>query len=567
MKTRLQSSTEGKTTPFGSKPQGRAAAFLKPFQKFQKDEEGSIIIFSLFMLAMMLMIGGLAVDVMRAEYQRTEIQYTADRCALSAASLSQQIPAAEVVADCFQKADLGWLNPTVIVDETQNNKRVLIHLPDPKIKTIFLAVDWSKVFNIGSGGNVEYLATPASAAAVDGVQQVEISLVLDVSGSMDWNSASGRKKIDDLKIAAKEFVDALLLTRPNLDTYSISIIPYSTQVTAGPDLLSQFTVTTEHNYSNCVDFDAADYTTATLSTTRLMQRTGYFEMFTNTHGDKINWGYRSCPEHNSRRILPLSGDIATLKSFIDNLTPEGMTSTEIGLKWGTALLDPSTRPAIQGLVDTGKVSPLFSGLPVDYGKDGVLKVIVAMTDGENTSSYELKPEYASGLTNVWYYKAGNNDHRYWVYNAGRGEYRRLDFDADAQLKSSQWVNSPDSNSKRLSMPELWKQATQTFVLYLQYYAQLDWVPWQDSEMTMDNFQTNQYYVAGEKDDRMSAICAAAKANNVLIYTLGFEVSDANAAKMQNCATTAAHFFRVDGVDIADAFAEIAAQLKSLRLVR
>ncbi len=567
MKFKLPSSLKDKIESVETGSGQRGSALLKQMRHFQKDERGSIIIFSLFMFAMMLMVGGLAVDVMRAEYQRTKIQYTADRCALSAASLSQQIPAAEVVADCFQKADLGWLNPTVIVDQTLNNKRVLIHLPDPKIKTIFLAVDWSKVFKIGTGGSVEYLATPASAAAVDGVQQVEISLVLDVSGSMAWDSASGRKKIDDLKIAAKEFVDALLLTRPTPDAYSISIIPYSTQVTAGPDLLNQFTVTTEHNYSNCVDFDAADYTTATLSTTRLMQRTGYFEVFTNNHGDKINWGYRSCPEHSTRQILPLSGDIATLKSFIDNLTPEGMTSTEVGLKWGTALLDPSTRPAIQGLVDTGKVSPLFSGLPVDYGKDGVLKVIVAMTDGENTSSYELKPEYASGLTNVWYYKAGTNDHRYWVYNSSRGEYRRLYFDDNAQLKSSKWVNSPDSNSQRLSMPELWKQATQTFVLYLQYYAGLDWRPWQDSEMTMNNFQTNEYYVAGEKDDRMSAICAAAKANNVLVYTLGFEVTDANAAKMQSCATTSAHFFRVDGVDIADAFAEIAAQLKSLRLIR
>ncbi|WP_457647467.1 pilus assembly protein TadG-related protein [Profundibacter sp.] len=567
MKTRLQSSIGDRKAPFGSKPHGRAAAFLKPFKKFQKDEEGSIIIFSLFMFAMMLMIGGLAVDVMRAEYQRTEIQYTADRCALSASGLSQQLPAVQVVNDCFQKAGLGWLNPTVIVDQTQNSKRVSIQLPDPKIKTIFLAVDWSKVFKVGGGGAVEYLATPAAAAAVDGVQKVEISLVLDVSGSMDWNSTSGRKKVEDLKIAAKEFVDALMLTRPHNDTYSISIIPYATQVTAGPDLLSQFTVTSEHNYSNCVDFDATDYNSTTLSTTALLQRTGYFEVFTKNHGDKIRWDYRSCPEHNTRQILPLSGDIATLKSFIDNLTPGGMTSTEIGIKWGAALLDPSTRPAIQGLVDNGKVSPLFAGLPVNYGQDGVLKVIVAMTDGENTSSYELKPEYASGMTNVWYYKAGPNDHRYWVYNAGRGKYRRLYFDDNTNLKSSKWVSSPASSSKRLSMPELWKQATQTFVLYLQYYASLDYTPWQDAEMTMDNFNGSNYYPAGEKDDRMSAICAAAKANNVLIYTIGFEVSDANALKMQNCATTAAHFFRVDGVNIADAFAEIAAQLKSLRLVK
>lgn len=531
-------------------------------RRFKDDEGGSLIIFSLFLFAMMLMIAGVAVDVMRAENRRTRLQYTSDRCVLAAASLKQTIPAQAVVDDCFEKAGLGEFTPTVIVEQSLNRRSVTIDMSTqataPKIETIFLSMNWRKAFGLQDNGTVDYLSTPAAATAVDGVSKVEISLVLDVSGSMDWDSSSGRKKIEDLQIAAKQFVDALMLNRPEIDSYTISIIPYATQVTAGPDLLNQFYVTAEHDYSYCVDFQEADYNTTALSTMDLLQRTGYFEAWTNNHSDKIRWDYRSCPEHVTRRILPLSADIATLKTYIDNLTPGGNTSTEIGLKWGTALLDPSTRPAIQGLVNDGEINDIFAGRPYSYGEESILKVIVAMTDGDNTTSVELKPEYASGTTNVWYYDAGHNDHRYWVYNASEGKYKRLYYDDDANLKSSEWVSSPDSNASRLSMPELWKQATQLFVLYLQYYANLDYVPWQNSEIRVG---------PAPKDARMSSICAAAKANNILIYTIGFEVTDENALKLQNCATTAAHFFRVDGVNIADAFSEIAAQLNSLRLTR
>ena len=110
------------------------------------------------------------------------------------------------------------------------------------------------------------------------------------------------------------------------------------------------------------------------------------------------------------------------------------------------------------------------------------------------------------------------------------------------------------------MAELWKQASTYFVARrLQQKAGLSGSAWGDG-----SYKT---YYGAEKDARMAAICQAAKAKNILLYTIGFEVSNSNALKLQSCATTSAHFFRVDGVDIADAFAEIAAQLKSLRLVR
>jgi len=573
MNFKLPSSLKDKIETVETVSGQRGSALLRQMRHFQKDERGSIIIFSLFMFAMMLMIGGLAVDVMRAEYQRTKIQYTADRCALSASGLSQQLPAEEVVADCFQKADLGWLNPTVIVDEAENSKKVTILLPDPKIRTIFLAVDWSKIFKVAGSGGVEYLSTPAAAAAIDGVQKVEISLVLDVSGSMGSSSQSGRTKIQDLQIAAKQFVDALLIDAPHEDTYSISIIPYSIQVNAGQNLLSNMNASSEHDFAHCVDFRNSEFSTTTVDQGISLRRVGYIATRPDKEDKYQDPNIRSwlwnCPTSKNREILPLSGDIPTLKAKIDSLSPQGWTSTEIGIKWGAALLDPSLQTVVDDMIADAsipadeRIDAKFSGRPYNYGEEGVLKVIVAMTDGANTRSYELLDPYRTGMSNVWFLKGSDGKYHYWVYNSNRSgskKYRYLKYTPSGSRKARNWTATPSPDAKHLTMAELWKQASTYFVARkLQQQAGLSGYAWGDG-----SYKT---YYGAEKDVRMAAICNAAKAKNILLYTIGFEVSNSNALKLQSCATTSAHFFRVDGVDIADAFAEIAAQLKSLRLVR
>ena len=50
--------------------------------KFRDDEEGAMIAFSLLMLIMLLIIGGMAVDFMRFESRRTLMQGTVDRAVL-----------------------------------------------------------------------------------------------------------------------------------------------------------------------------------------------------------------------------------------------------------------------------------------------------------------------------------------------------------------------------------------------------------------------------------------------------------------------------------------------------
>jgi len=79
-----------------------------PIENFKTDEDGSLSIMSLFLIPMMLILGGMAVDYMRFESERALVQDTADRAALAAANLeftnTGEGPAR--VNDFFAKAGL-----------------------------------------------------------------------------------------------------------------------------------------------------------------------------------------------------------------------------------------------------------------------------------------------------------------------------------------------------------------------------------------------------------------------------------------------------------------------------
>ena len=60
--------------------------------KFRAAEDGSMTVFTLFIFVMMLMVGGMAVDLMRFETQRAHLQNTLDSAALAATCLLYTSP-------------------------------------------------------------------------------------------------------------------------------------------------------------------------------------------------------------------------------------------------------------------------------------------------------------------------------------------------------------------------------------------------------------------------------------------------------------------------------------------
>ncbi len=175
----------------------------------------------------------------------------------------------------------------------------------------------------------------------------------------------------------------------------------------------------------------------------------------------------------------------------------------MGMKWASALLDPSTRPIASGMIADGTVDAVFEGRPVAYSDTDVLKTIVLMTDGQHDRSFRIQN---------------------WAYN-------------------------DENEVEHWSQFNLWH--------YLNYYVN----SWNRSSFYY------QKYDAATGDTLLSSVCTAAKRQGILIWSIGFEVSDHGANVMESCASSPAHFFRVEGVEISEAFSTIAQTLNQLRLTQ
>ena len=92
--------------------------------KFTRDESGSMTPFTMMMFFLMLLIGGLAVDVMRHERTRVRLQQTLDNSVLAAAARSQTLDPEHVVEDYFEKAGLSEYLMSVTVEQGLNFRSV-----------------------------------------------------------------------------------------------------------------------------------------------------------------------------------------------------------------------------------------------------------------------------------------------------------------------------------------------------------------------------------------------------------------------------------------------------------
>ncbi|WP_319824354.1 TadE/TadG family type IV pilus assembly protein [Thalassovita sp.] len=546
----------------------KSIAFAK---RFGREEDGVMVAFALMMLIAMLMVGGIGIDLMRFEMDRTRLQNTLDRAVLAAADLDQTLDAKEVVQDYFSKAGLSEYLSGVRVQEGLGSKRVEADA-ETTFDTFFLKLM-----------GVETLTATANGAAMETIDGLEISLVLDVSGSMNSN-----QRLIRLKPAAKEFVETILSSNDS-GNVSISIIPYATQVSGGAQILDKWDVSDEHSYSHCINFNADEFSHTELHTTSQLERTAHFDPFTYSE-DPIEEPV--CPVEASREILPLSNNLTELQNYIDSLVAHGNTSIDLGVKWGTLLLDPDMEDLVSQLIDEGAVGSDMLGRPVAYGSGGLMKIIVLMSDGENTNQYLLNPSLREGLSPVYYnaeadkysvYQSSGNSHSsnssnsyYWPHTddwydhpygngstevcngrwvrvgSGRGSYWYWDESCDTITEPGEAV--------RLTYPELFNRVSLAWNAEYNYADMSNaWGTWYTAAFSKIN--------STAKDQRTKHICGAAKDAGIIVYTIGFEAPKDGLKVLRDCASSDGHYFDVDGLEIEDAFSSIAASIRKLKLIQ
>ncbi|SLN31360.1 von Willebrand factor type A domain protein [Ruegeria meonggei] len=516
-------------------------------RRFTKSEDGNFTIFVLMGFLVIFATTGIGVDIMNFERDRANLQSTLDRAVLAAADLDQKLPPRDVVEAYLDKAGLSDKLDTITVQERLGSRIVSA--------TAVVVVDT----HFMSFAGVPELTANAASTAEESIGFIEISMVLDMSGSMSRASATpGVSKIATLREAAKEFVTDML-DKTEEDTISISIIPYATQVNAGANILDKFdNVSSEHNYSHCVNFTSSQFNSAALSPSTVLQRTGHFDVFTNSENPI---SAPVCPVRSGSEITALTDDIDDLHDQIDALTPNGNTSIDIGMKWGSAMLDPQFRTITSELATEGIVPNKFNDRPLSYEED-VLKVVIVMTDGQNTSQYRLESEYRDGMSNVWF----NPD---FVRNNGKqGEYSvrvstnpdRFFWTQQNQYANHAYGDNEPGEATRLTYPQLYNRASVYWNAVNNYYFESNYV---------QNWYRDVYRSTGSgtKNSRTSNICGAAKDKGMIVYGIAFEAPQSGLNTIVDCASSISHVYDVDGDELEDAFESIASSIKKLRLTQ
>ncbi|QFT59253.1 von Willebrand factor type A domain protein [Sulfitobacter sp. THAF37] len=474
-----------------------AGDLLALSRHLSKSDDGSITMFACFMVLIMLMIGGIGVDMMRHEMERTRLQAISDRAVLAAADLDQPLDPEAVVRDYFAKANMAEYVSAVSVSDGLNYRTVTVDATNT-IKTQFM-----------DSMGVENLNVPARAKAEEKIQKVEISLVVDISGSMKDNG-----KMQNLKNAAGVFVDTVLKPE-NEDLISVSLIPYSEHVNAGPGIFDQLNVNKVHKFSHCIEIPDSEFDKLRFDRSRSYEQMQYFQWnyYSIESGNYQNTRYDTvCPRNGNRNghtgedyeaITAFSQNANALKAQINKFKPRAGTSIFLGMKWAVGMLHPDFRPIISNLADMGQADGAFANRPSALNDPETLKTVILMTDGQNDRSMRI-PD--------WYYNS-DSEIMHWV-------------DYNLQYYMNRYVN-------------------------YRYHS---------------NFYY-QKYDAAQGDRLLSNICDAAKEARIVIWSIGFEVTDHGANVMRDCASSPSHFFRVEGVEIEDAFESIARQINQLRLTQ
>lgn len=540
-------------------------------RRFARDEEGSLLILSLQIFLIMLITTGIAIDIVRQEERRALIQSTLDRAMLAAADLNQSLDSKEVVKDYFAKSGLSHItvNPVVKEGDYKEWRSVEANVMDT-MPTMF-----------GPLVGVTKLYSPAQSRAIESIGNVEISLVLDISGSMGdrvtKSDGSTTTRIALLRDSAKDFVNTMFTTVQPPGSLpgklSISVVPYNQQVVLGSKLAGLYNLSTDHTSRTCVDLHTLSFNDLGISPTAELQRTMYGDSFDfSGNGWSINkyTNINNCQENSDAEVLAFANVKKTITDKIDDLDSGGDTAIDFGAKWGLALLDPDARTILDKMIAKGWADEDLDGRPFDYPKANPtdtevdsMKVLVLMTDGQNTRSYSTKSQYRKGPSGLVSSKSAtaigsssDNENLYYYDSSRSKPYYSFD--------SNSWKYKSQVPSKLYDITYETLFADKGYTLQ---HVIWNYLGKPDNNRSALYAQMAHQSEFGDKDTDLETICTKAKDadHKVFIFTIAVDAPSAGAAILKKCATSPSYYFPVKSADMATAFATIASSINALRL--
>lgn len=535
---------------------------LQRLARFAQRDAGNISVFAMTLFMLMVMMGGLAVDLMRYETKRTALQNTLDRATLASASLNQRISGEKVVRDYFDKAQLTQYLTSVVVTEGLNFRNVMA-TASADTEPMFMHLMGTDTMNAKGRSMAEQRIT-----------NVEIMLVLDVSGSMNSNS-----KLTNLKLAANEFVSTVLASDTE-QRISIGIVPFNGQVNLPVALRDKFNFTKNPGATNvnCFDLDPSVYSGSNMSRATAMSMTANADTYSGTSGT-YSWIDISdpnvgpyalnmwCPARAENVIeMPLQ-NIGALQTKITSMTAVGATSINAGLKWGVALMDPAARTIYNEYQTANLMPSTFAGRPFAYTDPEAIKIIVLMTDGEHFAEERVAENFKSGPSTI---RRSDSDGYFSIFHASAPLPNQFWVPHLGTWQAQAWTNATNTGTSTVqTWPQIWASMRVSFVAWQFYgraFGNSDW----NATVAAYNTALDSMRVrtpTTTMDTQLQSICTKAKDNSVIIYGIAFEAPANGQTQIRSCATSNAHYYNASGLQIRTAFRSIASNISQLRLTQ
>jgi Flp pilus assembly protein TadG len=346
-----------------------AAWKVETMCRFLRDDLGVVaILFGLLLIPLVGMVG-LALDYARATNALTQLQAALDATALAAARADSDMSEEELAtfaADYLASNYAGNTNYDYTLESIRREDGRVVLSATGNVPTTLFALLGIDTMPISTQTEVAW-----------SIGKLEIALVLDNTGSM-----SRQNRMGALKDASHVLLDMLERQAVEPDYVRLSIVPFDQRVKVDP----QFATASWLQPLPGMGPDPCAGLSGLQRLICLIQNSG--------PGGTVTWD--GCIEdrnqpydvsaapvtsQNTRypaiecdsgstlaTVQPLTDDFDLLRGRIDAMQPNGWTNITIGMAWGlNTLLDHE---------------PFTGAVPT--GTENVTKIMILMTDGENT---------------------------------------------------------------------------------------------------------------------------------------------------------------------------------------
>ncbi|MEL6372467.1 MAG: pilus assembly protein TadG-related protein [Pseudomonadota bacterium] len=328
------------------------SACLKGTRAFGRDQRGAVaIVYGLTVFITILAVG-LVIDVGRTYHVNQKLGMAMDAAALAAArgmrtdglnDTEIQAVARKFFEENIKGGASTYAQITSFgVSIDRNTNAVSIDL-EADVPTLFARV-----------AGFDKISFPKKAVAIFNTQDIELSLSLDVTGSM----CNPCTKIADLKSAVTDLIGIMLPDDGTPNKVRIGFAPFAAGINAGPYANA---ISAGRSVDNCVyeRESGAEATDAAPTNGSAFKVAG---------DDDVTTSLNRCPR---AELLALTDDKSTLIATINGYSTGGSTAGHLGTAFAWYLLSPAW----------STIWPT-SAKPAAYDDGKTIKAVILMTDGK-----------------------------------------------------------------------------------------------------------------------------------------------------------------------------------------